>query len=292
MMRSRAARIVTRTGLIAGFCGVAWLAAARPTAAALMVPEDTAWGIEVALGECTLTGKIPGPQPIQVSLLTVTGSDSYSMSLVGRAVPRTPDREAFGVTIVLGGAEQRFDRKGRGARIDKELGNAIVVGQIEPEVVAAFGQSSSIGLEGKFRVTPVALSRADAAVRALRKCVRDQLVEWGADRSQFEPNGKTPVALIARDKWLSSKDWDAIEPRGSGAVDAVFRVSVAADGSIDGCTPVDPAPSTRVTTAACGAVLNRRLFTPASNPAGKPVRGVAVFEIHMHVVESITGRSL
>jgi hypothetical protein len=258
MMRSRAARIVTRTGLIAGFCGVAWLAAARPTAAALMVPEDTAWGIEVALG-----GKIPGPQPVQVSLLTVTGSDSYSMSLVGRAVPRTPDREAFGVTIVLGGAEQRFDRKGRGARIDKELGNAIVVGQIEPEVVAAFGQSSSIGLEGKFRVTPVALSRADAAVRALRKCVRDQLVEWGADRSQFEPNGKTPVALIARDKWLSSKDWDAIEPRGSGAVDAVFRVSVAADGSIDGCTPVDPAPSTRVTPSSCPTPIRARPRFPS-----------------------------
>lgn len=280
--------IATVSGL-AGLLGVACLAAAQ--AAQPAAADQTKWNVEVSLGECTLTGSTPGADPVQVSLLTVTGSDAYDLSLVGKAVPRTPEHNSFPVTIVFGGSGERLERTARGTRIDRELGNAIVVDGLGPEVTDAFAKANAIGLEGKTRVAPVSLSHARAAVAALDGCVRDQLVEWGADPAQFEPGGKKPVALIPRNDWLSKKDWDVIEPR-EGAVDVMFRVSVAADGTIDGCTPVGPAPAEKVQTTACGAVMTRRLFTPARDAAGKAVHGVAVFEIHIHVSNSITATAI
>lgn len=262
---------------------------ALPAGAQTAAPEATKWSVDVSLAECTLTGSSGGAAPFQVSILTSTGSSTYSLSLVGKAVPRTPDHERLPVTIVFGPSGRHFERGARGARIDGELGNAIVAEGLGRDVVDAFASASAISLDGKYRVAAFGLPGAAAAIRALDKCERDQLVEWGADPAQFEAGGSKPVATIPRDTWLSVRQRDQIDPRAGGAVDAILRLSVAADGSVDGCTPVGLAPPARVTQNACGALLGRRLFAPARDAAGKPVRGASVLEIHDRVVNSIGG---
>lgn len=280
-MGMRCTELLIVAGMIAG--------AASPAAAQTAAPEATKWSVDVSLAECTLTGSSEGPSPFQVSILTSPGSSTYSLSLVGKAVPRTPDHQRFPVTLVFGPSGRHFEPGARGARIDSELGNAIVAEGLGRDVIDAFATASAISLDGKYRVASFGLPGAAAAIRALDKCERDQLVEWGADPAQFDVGGSKPVALVPRDQWLSIKQWDQIDPRAGGAVDAILRLSVATDGNVDGCTPVGRAPPIKVTQNACGALLARRLFTPARDAAGKPVRGASVFEIHDRVVNAIGG---
>lgn len=272
---------------IAGLCGIGGMASAGATQS---TANTVTWGVEAAPGECTLTGSIPGPTPVTLTLQTVTGTDSYRLALAGKPVPRPFAQDMVPVTIVLG-PDRRFERKARIARLGGDLGNAAVISGLGPDLVTAFSQSTSIALEGKAAAGPFALTHSRAAVRALNMCVRDQLVELGADPAQFEPNGKTPVALIPRDDWLSAADMRRILS-GDGSVDAAFRVSVAVDGSVDDCAVVAGRVSANQQKAACDAVLTRKLFTPATDPGGKPVRGVAMFEIHVRVETRITGEAL
>lgn len=265
---------------------VAGLLAIAGTAVAAGVPRPgalaEAWEVKVAPGECTLNRSIAAPVPVTLSLRTLTGSDSYRLALVGKTLPRQNARELFPVTLVFAGADRRFERKARGATLANGLGEAIILNGLEPEVIAAFGQASSIAIEAKSgTIGPFALPRARAAIAALAMCVRDQLVEWGADPGQFEPGGKMPVALIPRDDWVPSDQLRRLPIPDEMKVDAVFKAGVAADGTIDSCAQIGAGVDAKAARIVCDSVLTRRLFTPASDPQGKPVRGVAIFEIHL-----------
>ena len=289
MIRHSAVKTIANAGMIASLSGTAWLTAAHAAQPQVAAPAVT-WGVEAGAGECTLTGSIPGPAPATLTLQTVTGTDSYRLVLAGKTVPAPRVQQLFPVTLVFG-PDSRFERKARSTRLGGELGNAIIVSGLGPDVVAAFAASSSIAIDGKSVTGPFALSHARAAAKALASCVRDQLVEFGADPAQFEPGGKTPVALIPRDDWLSNADTRRMLP-GDGAIDAAFRVSVAPDGSVDDCAAVTGRVSPNAEKIAWDAVRTRRLFTPASDSAGKPVRGVAMFEIHMRAETRVTSETL
>lgn len=160
---------------------------------------------------------------------------------------------------------------------------------LEPDVIAAFAGSVSIAVQGQATLGPIATPNAKGAVRALAGCVRDQLIEWGADPAQFEPGGKMPVALVPRDDWVPSATLLKIPVPSDGQVDAVFKVTVAANGAVDGCTQIGTGVDAKSATLACDSVLTRRLFTPANDAQGKPVRGAAVFEIHLYSERTYNG---
>ena len=289
-MRNRIISTAARAAAVAGLSGIAWLGMTGATSPERAAPAVT-WGVEAGAGECTLTGSIPGADPVTLKLHTVTGSDSYRLILAGKAVPPPPVQDLFPVTLVLGAGDQRFDRRGRAARLGDTLGNAVILSGLGPDEVAAFARSSSIALEGRSATGPFSLTHAKAATKALDGCVRDQLLEFGADPAQFQPGGKTPVALIPRDDWLSGGDVRRMLPT-DGAVDASFRVSVTPDGNVDDCALVAGRPSPRAQKLVCDAVLNRPLFTPARDPAGTAVRGVAMFEVHVRVETRVTSETL
>lgn len=273
--------IIARTIGLAGI-SACLAGAALPAGSAGPRLTAEAWNVEVAPGECTLTRSIATPIPVTLSLRTITGTDSYRLAVVGKTLPRQNARELFPATIVFA-ADRHFERGARGVALANDLGNAIVIQGLDPEVIAAFAGASSIGVESKSgSLGPFALPNAKAAIGALAGCVRDQLVEWGADAAQFEPGGKPLVALVGRDDWVPNAELLKMPMGTDLKLDAVFKVSVAADGSVDGCAPVGASVDAKVTKIACGAVLARRLFTPASDAQGKPVRGVAAFEIHLY----------
>jgi len=62
---------------------------------------------------------------------------------------------------------------------------------------------------------------------------------------------------------------------------ALMRVSISQEGRIEGCTRLEGPADATFEKMACAAVLTKQLFRPAHDPAGKPVRGVATFEIRL-----------
>lgn len=280
-------RISAITAIAGAALGAVCLAAASPPPAPN--PAPVTWNVNAGAGECTLTGSIPGASPTTLTLQTLTGSDSYRLVLSGPGLPAPRVQQTFPVTLLIG--DQRFEQKARSAKLGGDRGNALILGGLGPDAVAALAQSTSITVESKGTSGPFALTHTKAATKALAGCVRDQLVEYGADAAQFQPGGKTPVALIPRDDWLSGPEIRRMLPS-DGAVDAAFRVSVTPEGTVDDCGLVAGKPSARVLKIICDAVLTRKLFTPASDPTGKAVRGVALFEVHVRVVTGVTSETL
>jgi hypothetical protein len=245
------------------------------SAQAQQAAPGTPWSVIVETGECSLEREIAAPIPVRLSVQTVTGSDSYRLAIAGRAIPKAPDGKT--AAILFQGVDSRFERKASFSRLSGSLGNALVFRSVQRDVIDGFAAASSISFDyGAPGVGPFAIPRAKAAIKALDDCVRDQLVIWGADPAQFEPGGKTPVALAPREDWLPRETLLKML-KGGNKHHALFRVGVSPEGTVDGCEMVgtsdlDPKP-------ACAWVQGRRLFTPANNPSGKPVRGAATFDV-------------
>jgi hypothetical protein len=257
--------------------GIAGTALALATPEHVRQSQSSAWAVNVAPGECTLERSLAEPMPATLSLQTRVGSDIYRVALVGPGLPGGGRRS---IAILFGQQDKRFERSAELVSLSGGLGHGIVLRYLEPEVIEAFAQSSSITLQvGKKPYGPFALPQAKGAVAAFRKCIGDQLVEWGADPAQFAPGGATPTALASRDDWLTHGQLIGMASNsGPHDLDATFVVGIAEDGSIASCGRTEGSRGDQVEKIACGAVLKKKLFAPARDAQGKPVRGAATFE--------------
>jgi hypothetical protein len=247
-----------------------------------MVPAASAqdagkWEVKVTPGECSLVRSVAVPAPALLALRTVPGTDDYIVLLSGKDVPRRgssfPVKLAFDGTKTL---EVTASPAGKMA-----AGPAIQLYGLKPAMLDAFGEAHTVGASsGGLALARFDIPRAGAAAGALRKCVADQLVEWGADPAQFEPGGSPPVALKERDDWLTKAQYLALaDTMSGGEADYLFRVTVSTDGAIDGCKRNEARAKDKAEKLGCAPVMGRKLFTPASNAAGVPVRGAAAFRV-------------
>lgn len=257
---------------------VALCAAALAAAATGAHAQADQWGLDIQPGECTLNRSISTPAPVMVALRTVPGSNAYRLAILGKDLPGRPLSGMKAMTVQLDPAGTRFQHDGARVALDKTSG-ALVIKGLKPDFVTSFAQSASFGVTAdSVSYGPYRYSQAAGAVKAFTTCQHDQLVEWGADPAQFAAGGKEPVDLKDRETWIPRADLLRM-PMGASMIEDGFRVTIAADGRIDGCFAVNPKTSAEITRAACGPVISQRLFDPAKDAAGKPVRGVAIFQV-------------
>jgi hypothetical protein len=64
---------------------------------------------------------------------------------------------------------------------------------------------------------------------------------------------------------------------------AVLRVSISNEGRVDGCARVEGPTEPDFEKMACRLVLSQRLFRPAHDPNGKPVRGAAAVAFNLRI---------
>lgn len=263
-----------RACALTSLCGMTLSA---PLAAQTPMPAMQ-WAVKIAPGECMLdaTG-IATPIPVALSLRTIVGSDAYRFAIVGKDVPKLAP-SLSPVTIQFRQADRSFQEQAIGAHLGT-LGEAIVVQGMDPTLLDAMAHSTSVSVTAKSATLgPFVLPRAKGAIDALLGCERDQLVEWGADPAQFQAGGKRPVALRSRDNWLTNAQLLTL-PMESDELHATFQVGIAPDGKVDGCKRIDPNAKGGAEKAACDMLKGQTLFIPASDAAGKPVRGAATFEV-------------
>lgn len=252
------------------FIAAACLFAAAPAAA-----QD--WALDIQPAECTLNRAVLEPTPQMVSLWTLPGSGLHTLVVASRDLPEgsaTP----FAVTVTLAEGTA-FKGNGGVFPIRKEAGNGIAVSDLGTDFLDAFAKAAAISVTiGSKTYGPIAIPKAGGAVRAFKRCVSDQLVEWGADPAQFVPGGKTPATLAPPKTWLTVGQLGDMAGRGD-SFHATFRISVSPTGAVDGCAVVDEPADKRAEKIGCGAVMSRTLFTPAQDAQGKAVRGVFALEV-------------
>jgi hypothetical protein len=261
---------------------------ARPASAQAAAPAGTpapapaaAWAMNVAPGRCTLSRGLGPAGDNIMSLSTLTGSDSYRLTLAGPAISRREQGLSFPATVTMTAADAHFPSTATGATLSGGRG-AVIIYNLKAEFVAALGNATAMTVAaGHDNAGPYEVPRAHGAVAAFTKCVQDQLVDWGADAAQFAPGGATPVAMRERATWIEMRDIPRLSMTGPGVIAFAFRLGVTAEGAVDGCTPLDAAPRPDNTKTVCAAVMGQKLFKPAHDASGKGVRGAVAFEFQM-----------
>ena len=219
-----------------------------------------------------------------MAIEAIVGTDDYRFAVGGHDLRESTTASLFPVAILFHDADARFDRRGSSSVLPQG-GTMIQVRGVGEDLVQALTRASSLSLERRGKTYgPYSFHDAGKAVAALEACVNDRLAAWGADPDQFKPGGTKPVALQHRDDWIPNDTMLRLAYFISGsdnALTALMRISIAEDGRVDGCTRLEGPEDATFEKMACSPILSKQLFRPAHDPAGKPVRGTAFFEIRL-----------
>jgi hypothetical protein len=253
------------------------LLAATPFAAAAQTSGK--WEVKVAPAECSLFRGVQGDSPALLGVRTAPGTDEFAVVVSGKEVPDRARDARFTVQLRFDGAgpiEATATPLGRLA-----AGPTLQIAPFKPSMLDSLATAHSVSAGSSANsFASFEVPRAGAAVAALRQCIDDQLTEWGADPAQFAPGGARPVALKERDRWLGNTQlMDVAATSSAMGVDYLYHVVIAADGSIESCRRDEAKANDRAEKAGCAPLLGQKLFTPAKNAAGVPVKGAAAFRV-------------
>ncbi|NYT40931.1 hypothetical protein HZY97_09210 [Sphingomonas sp. R-74633] len=237
------------------------------------------WEVKVAPAECSLFRGVQGDSPALLGVRTAPGTDEFAVVVSGKDVPDRARDARFTVQMRFDGTapiEATATPLGRLA-----AGPTLQVAPFKPAMLDSFAAARSVSVgSGTNSFASFEVPRAASAVAALRQCIDDQLAEWGADPAQFAPGGTRPVALKDRDHWLSNGQLMGVAATSSAmGIDYLYHVVIAADGSIESCRRDEAKANDPAEKAGCTPLIGQRLFTPAKNPAGAPVKGAAAFRV-------------
>lgn len=245
------------------------------------------WQIDVAPARCRLTRNFASASPpYSMSVQSVPGSQSYQITIAGEALKEIAQSASSPASLSF---ENGAAIAGRavGVRLQASKSPAVRMHGVPPVLLDRLADNVAFGIQRSGRsVSPLVLGSAAKAVAALRKCETDQLVDWGADPTQFQTGGATPIATMDRESWLSTVQVMRIMA-GRDAVSATFKVGITDDGRIDTCFAVPP-DDPGITAIACKGVIGRSLFTPAKAPDGRAVRGAATFALEIRTITQVT----
>lgn len=256
-----------------------------PLAAACLVAAAPAaaqgahdWALDIQPAECTLNRAVMEPAPLLVSLWTRPGSDRNTLVLANRDLPDLKGARPTPVTIQFAPGSEGLKGNGGDFPVRAGAGQGITVSGLRSDFLDGFAKASTFSVTiGSKTYGPYAIPKAGGAVRAFKTCVRDQLVEWGADPAQFAAGGKLP-APINPEGFLTGRQLIEVAD-GGDTFHAIFRLSISPDGVVDGCARIDEGKDRGAEKRACAILMREKLATPASDPQGKPVRGVLTFEV-------------
>lgn len=258
---------------------LAALAVAASLVPSPAIAQASPWVVRVGPGRCIME-RHQGTPAAMLAIETVPGSDTFRVAIatdgIGNVRTLSPSSLSF--------TPSRRESKGlaSAANLPGSPERVIWTTGVSPDLLDHLAQSDGVTLAAGKATASFPLDKAPGAVRALRRCIADQLVAWGADAGQFAPGGAPPVSLKDRDGWLSPKDLIGIVPSfRESDLNATLRVGILPDGTVDDCHAVDGVPNGDVEKHACAPVLGKRLFTPAHDVAGRPVRGAATFTVRL-----------
>jgi hypothetical protein len=267
--------------LCAAILGFAVQVPVHAQAPALAAP---AWQLDVQDGRCALVHTDPKTK-LRFVVNSWAGEDAHQVIVIGTGLPSLPLNKFLPMNIDLLSGQPLIKHGAVLSRGAEEDSKVVTMSGLDNAFIDGLSHAPGITIsQGSKVIGPIMLPKTASGVGALRKCLAEQLTLWNADPSQFQPGGSPPVALIARDDWLPNERllkirWNSNRPN------ARFRLMIATDGKVDGCTLTDPSSSANAEKIVCDAVTSRPLFTPAHNAAGVAVRGVATFHIVMYIVD-------
>jgi|GEM_PF-896560 len=255
------------------------IAAAPAAAQPAPAPQPAArWHLDGSTDRCVLIRRLEGtPAPATFILRTIPGSGRYDLILAApdlAADLRRPGRE-LSLSLSPGG-RARAASPAR-AELPRALGEGAVFGPLPAEFQREFAASSTFriaGADGR-ALGSWTVPLAARAAEAMAACEAEKLGDWGADPAGLQPGASPPSPRGNPADWLTIRDLGLATATTSVAYTAVFRLVVDSEGRASDCTLLESAGNIDLSSA-CRVLRSRARFEPARDPAGNPVRSVAV----------------
>ena len=268
---------------LAGLVALLWQAAALAEAPPATQPAKPNWQVSVEPDQCVLTHMMDGDDLSALAIQAWAGEDVSQVVITALRLPDFPQDRLLSLTVDVKPDSTPFHHPGKVVRLDAGR-QALILSGMRNNFLDALSRASTVAIsEGAKTVGPIALTHPASGIGALRKCLNDQLIEWGADPAQFQPGGKTPRALIERDLFVANDALLRMHFSGNGLT-ARFRIAIGTDGKVGGCERIDAKVSDNVESVACKAVTSKSLFEPARDPNGVPVKGIATFRVMLATI--------
>ena len=241
------------------------LAAADPASA------SSGWALDGGGARCTLSRAADAQTFV---LRTLPGSGNYDLMLVSPPVTKALQggTKAFSLAFAPTGTVLH---RAAGALPLGNLGTAAAFNALPPDFLGAMAQAAALSLNvDRTVIATFALPIADKAVAAMRDCEKAKLQQWGADPAAFAPGATQAKAIGNPATWLTANDLGKDNKDKEGY--AIFRLTVAVDGSVATCAPLESG-NPAFDTLGCAALTGRARYEPAHDAAGKAIVSVVLY---------------
>jgi len=236
-------------------------------------PAKPGWALDGAGARCTLSRSSDGQTLV---LRTYPGTGSYDLMLVAPALAKQfQGLRPRLFSLVFAPAGTTLHHPGSPIPLQGNLGTAAAFNGLPHDLLDVMAEASALGLDSdRTEIASFPLPTADKAVAALAYCEQAKLQEWGADPAGFAPGATAPKPVGNPAAWLTAKDLGKAAKGKEGF--AVLRLSIATDGSVSNCAPLET-NNPAFDTLACPALTSRAKYEPARDAAGRPVASVLVY---------------
>ena len=151
--------------------------------------------------------------------------------------------------------------------------------------------AASDGMTIKVGESPIGTFRygsAEKVARVFEECSKVKLTEWGADPAALEADATYARPIGDTKTWVTPDDFRVLGRLARAT--AIARLSIAADGTVDGCQVVH-ANHESAGKHACNALLKTARFEPARGKDGKGLRAVVLHKSDYVLAMEVRKRS-
>lgn len=244
--------------------------------AEIPLPER-GWVVHVSEAQCTVARAVFEPFRATLVVRAYPSLAEYELMLIPKDPPKDTRSERMSVDISFepsGAVHRTMAKVNSPARSGaRGLGAYTLPVSFYRDFAASEGITIAAG------ETPIGTFRyqgAEKVTRVLEECSKVKLTEWGADPAALEADATYARPIGDTKKWVTPDDFRVLGRLARAT--AISRLSIAADGTVDGCHVLE-ANHESVGKDACNALLNTARFEPARGKDGKGLRAVALHKI-------------
>jgi TonB family protein len=150
---------------------------------------------------------------------------------------------------------------------------------LDPSFIQNLSNASALAISsGASEPVRIAFESVATAVEGLRACEDRKMRTWGIDPTSWRSLKSRPIPVEDPRNGFTAFDYPEEAMRAHVEFDAIIRLDVGLDGTVEKCRGLNPGSYKGFETASC-AVLGKARFHPATDSAGRPVSAPIVYDV-------------
>jgi TonB family protein len=247
---------------------------------AVQSPQATVgdWEWDASTPICTLRQTTPSLETIEIA--RTPANDETALKIITRSRGKVREGQFHDASIDLYPVGKALADGSLG-----KTGKGLTVFAVTPDptFIRYLSGASALAISSeKAKPVRIEVRSATTAIQALRECEDRKMRAWGIDPVAWRALKSKPFPLAPVRDRFSALDYPGEALRAGVEFDAIIRLDVGRDGSVEQCRGLNPGDYRGFEVASC-AVLKGAKFRPALDAAGSPVSAPFIFDVRFRI---------